>query len=167
MPNDVSQEGAAVPIAIRRILWPTDFSDLSLYALRYARNVVEVRRAELHCVHVVDEGYQYLAMGPDAVPIGPPIDDVVTSAEKHLGEYIDEHLGDADFPVLRTVVSGQPFHEIILYARQHAMDLIVLGTHGRSGLKHALLGSVAEKVVRKAPCPVLSIRHPDHEFEMP
>ncbi len=167
MVDATSRENGHTPIAIRRILWPTDFSELSLYALRYARNVVEVRKAELHCLHVVDEGYQYLAMGPDAVPIGPPIDDVVTSAEGHLGEYLDAHLGDADFPVLRTVLSGQPFHEIILYARQHAIDLIVLGTHGRTGLKHALLGSVAEKVVRKAPCPVLSIRHPDQEFEMP
>ena len=60
-----------------------------------------------------------------------------------------------------------PFVQIVRAAADLKADLIVLGTHGRSGLKHALFGSVAEKVVRKAPCPVLSVRHPDHKFEMP
>ena len=62
---------------------------------------------------------------------------------------------------------GAPFLEIIRCAQEIEADLIVCGTHGRSGIKHALFGSVAEKVVRKAPCPVLSVRHPEQEFEMP
>jgi nucleotide-binding universal stress UspA family protein len=57
--------------------------------------------------------------------------------------------------------------EIIRYARQHTIDMIVIATHGRTGLKHVLLGSVAEKIVRKSPCPVLTIRHPKQEFVMP
>ena len=62
---------------------------------------------------------------------------------------------------------GHPFVEILSDAKQHDIDLIVMGTHGRGAIKHMLLGSVAEKVVRKAPCPVLTVRHPDHEFVMP
>ena len=69
--------------------------------------------------------------------------------------------------VTREVLMGHPFVEIIRYAREQDVDCIVLGTHGRSGLSHLLLGSVAERVVRKAPCPVLTVRHPEHEFVMP
>ena len=65
------------------------------------------------------------------------------------------------------LVEGVPFKEIISFARAGNYDLIVMGTHGRSGLKHALLGSVAEKVVRKAPCAVLTVRMPGHTFEHP
>ena len=68
---------------------------------------------------------------------------------------------------MKRIVRGRPFVEIIRYAREKKIDIIVVGTHGHSGLTHILMGSVAEKVVRKSPCPVLTIRHPDHEFEMP
>ena len=62
---------------------------------------------------------------------------------------------------------GSPFVEIVRYAKSENIDLIVMGTHGRGPIAHMLLGSVAEKVVRKAPCPVLTVRHPEHEFVMP
>jgi nucleotide-binding universal stress UspA family protein len=65
------------------------------------------------------------------------------------------------------VLVGAPFVEIIRYARDQSIDLIVIGTHGHSALAAMLLGAVAEKVVRKAPCPVLTVRHPKHVFEMP
>jgi nucleotide-binding universal stress UspA family protein len=69
--------------------------------------------------------------------------------------------------VVRSVITGTPFVEIVRYARERNMDLIVMGTHGRSGLAHALLGSVTEKVVRKASCPVLTVRPEGHQFVMP
>ena len=65
------------------------------------------------------------------------------------------------------VREGSPFYEIIRYAKEQDVDLIIMGTHGRGGLVHVLLGSVAEKVVRKSPCPVLTVRHPEHEFVHP
>jgi nucleotide-binding universal stress UspA family protein len=65
------------------------------------------------------------------------------------------------------VLSGAPYIEIVGYANDHAIDLIVMGTHGRGPVAHALMGSVAEKVVRNAPCPVLTVRHPEREFVMP
>jgi len=67
----------------------------------------------------------------------------------------------------RFVARGIPAEEIVDFARNNEIDLIVMSTHGRTGLKHVLMGSTTEKVVRKAPCPVLSIRHPEHEFVMP
>jgi nucleotide-binding universal stress UspA family protein len=82
-----------------------------------------------------------------------------------------EEWNDPDFEhakrVTRSVIRGTPFVEIVRYAREQNVDLIVMGTHGRTGLEHALIGSVTEKVVRKAPCPVLTVRPEGHQFVMP
>jgi len=64
-------------------------------------------------------------------------------------------------------VVGSPFVEIVRYARTHDIDLVIMGTHGRGPIAHMLMGSTAERVVRKAPCPVLTVKHPEHEFVMP
>ncbi|MBN1344293.1 MAG: universal stress protein [Phycisphaerae bacterium] len=155
-------------INIRQILFPTDFSDLSLYVLKYAVDFARSYAATLHLLHVVDDAYRYIvSMGPDSVPVGPPPEDLINAATREMQAFVAEHLPDPPFEVKTDVVAGRPFMEIIQYARDHEIDMIVIGTHGRSGLTHVLLGSVAEKVVRKAPCPVLSIRHPDQRFVMP
>ena len=78
-----------------------------------------------------------------------------------------EHLSGMKKPAITHVAYGRPFAEIIAYAREHAIDLIVMGTHGRGAIAHVLLGSTTEKVVRKSPCPVLTIRTSEHPFEMP
>lgn len=155
-------------IKISRILFPSDFSDLSLQALKYARSFSEAYAAELHLIHVVDEASMYwMAMGPNSLPVGPSTEELVDVSREELKRFVQEHLSDLKPPLVTGVEVGRPFMEIIRYARENVIDLIVIGTHGRSGLKHVLLGSVAEKVVRKAPCPVLTIRHPEHEFVMP
>ena len=155
-------------IKIQRILFPSDFSDLSLQGLRYARSFAEAYESELHVLHVVDEASLYwMAMGPNSLPVGPSTEELVEISRKEMGKFVEEHLGGAKFTVVTEVAMGRPFMEIIRYAREQEIDLIVIGTHGRSGLQHALLGSVAEKVVRKAPCPVLTIRDPEHDFVMP
>ena len=84
------------------------------------------------------------------------------NAERQLAE-----LDQADLKSERATSVGHPFVEIIRYAKANEIDLIVIGTHGRGPVKHLLLGSVAEKVVRKAPCPVLTVRQPGHTFVMP
>jgi len=155
-------------IKMAKILYPTDFSELSTYALRYALSFAHAYQAKLHCLHVVDEAYQYwTAMGPNSVPVGPATEDILQSARKEMDSFAAEHFKDIEVEVITDVVLGRPFMEIIQYARKQCIDLIVLATHGRTGLSHVLLGSVAERVVRKAPCPVLTIRHPQHEFIMP
>ena len=152
-------------IQLKRILFPTDFSDLSEIALRYAMRFAEDYEAQLHVVHVVDEAYQYwMSMAPSSVPVGAPIvEDVVKTARKNLERLIQEKVG-AGLAVTQAVLIGRPFMEIVKYAQAQSIDLIVIGTHGRGGLSHVLMGSVAEKVVRKAPCPVLSVHHCEHDF---
>lgn len=154
-------------ISMKRILFPTDFSEFSLHALKYAQSFAEAYKAQLHIIHVVDEASLYwMAMGPNSLPIGPCTEELLEVARKEMSEFVGQHLADAK-DVQSEVVLGRPFSEIIRYARESNIELIVLCTHGRSGLQHALLGSVTEKVVRKSPCPVLTIRHPEHDFVMP
>ena len=153
---------------IKRILCPTDYSDLSAAALRYARNFSECYSAELHVLHVVDEGYQYwMAVGPEGVPVGPSPDDLQSTARCQMQEYKKAHLCDVSCSVRTEVVFGRPFMEIVNYASEQSIDLIVIATHGRSALTSALLGSVTDRVVHKAPCPVLTVRAKQHEFVNP
>ena len=155
-------------IKLRNILFPTDFSDLSKHALIYVRSFAESYKADVHVLHVVDEAYQYwMAHGPEMMPVGPPPEDVVEACKKEMTRFVGDHLYGWQCTVHQSVALGRPYLEIIRYAREKKIDLIILGTHGRSGLKHALLGSVAERIVRKSPCPVLTIRDPEHEFVMP
>ena len=154
-------------IDLRRILVPTDFSKHSHNALRYAVAFAEKFGAELHLLHVVQDLALFI---PDNVggapPVVPPVDQLTAAVHEALQRVIREN-GLERLRVCPEVREGTPFHEIIRCARDRDVDLIVMGTHGRSGLAHVLLGSVAEKVVRKAPCPVLTVRHPEHEFVHP
>ncbi len=154
-------------IDLHRILVPTDFSKFSQSALVYAAAFAEKFQAELTLLHVVQDLALFI---PDMVTVTPPITPTVqelTSAVQCAFDTLikDNHLDQ--FPLRREVREGTPFYEIIRYAREADTDLIVMGTHGHTGLAHVLLGSVTEKVVRKAPCPVLTVRHPEHEFVHP
>ena len=154
-------------VEINRIVYATDFSGPSERALGYAIYLARQCSAELHCLHVVDDSYQYwMTLDAAAIPAGPPVEEIAEAAEKQLGEFVASKV-PAELKAVKRIVRGRPFVQIIRYAREKKADLIVLGTHGHGGLAHILMGSVAEKVVRKSPCPVLTIRHPDHEFEMP
>jgi len=157
-----------VGIKISKVLYPTDFSETALHALKYAREFTETFDAHLHCVHVVDEAYQYwTAMGPESVPVGVAAEDLLSIAEEQMQGFADEYLVGLKYVPVTKVLVGSPFKEVITYARDNTIDVIVVGTHGRSGLSWMLMGSTAEKIVRKAPCPVLTVRHPEHEFVMP
>jgi len=150
-----------------KILYPTDFSETSLVALKYAKSFVRQFDAQLHCLHVLDEAYQYWLMyGPDGVPVGPNLQQLAKTAQGQMDEFARKHLSDVS-RVQTKILTGRPFVEIIRYAREETMDLIVIATHGRSGLKHVLMGSVAERVVRKAPCPVLTVHPGEHDFVLP
>jgi nucleotide-binding universal stress UspA family protein len=154
-------------IDLRRILVPTDFSKHSHNALQYAVAFAEKFGAELHLLHVVQDLALFL---PDTVAVSPvaapPVDQLTAAVREALLRVIRDN-GLERLTVCPEVREGTPFYEIIRCAREKDVDLIVMGTHGRSGLAHVLLGSVSEKVVRKAPCPVLTVRHPEHEFIHP
>ncbi len=154
-------------IDLHRILVPTDFSKHSRNALTYAAAFAEKFDAELYLLHVVQDLALFI---PEAVsvapPIAPSIEQMTAAVREALTRVVSENnLGR--FKVHCEVREGTPFYEIIQFARDTNIDLIIMGTHGHSALVHVLLGSVTEKVVRKAPCPVLTVRDPEHEFIHP
>jgi nucleotide-binding universal stress UspA family protein len=154
-------------IEIKRILCPLDFSESSDHALRYAAAMAEQFHAELILLHVVEPILAALP-GDPMLPNTQQadIDDLVDACRERLDRAVGTVATDG-LKVQPLVLNGMPFVEIIRCARDREADLIVLGTHGRSGLAHLLIGSVAERVVRKAPCPVLAVKHPEHAFVMP
>jgi nucleotide-binding universal stress UspA family protein len=153
---------------LKRILVPTDFSEHSEHAAAYA---VELARQygsnEIHCIHVSDIPADLLATSAYYMT-GPSeqfVEQVRDEGRKGLDAFVKKNFKDV--PVKAVFLEGRPFVEIIRYARENEIDLIVISTHGRSGLKHALFGNVAEKVVRKAPCPVLVVKQEERDFVLP
>ena len=153
-------------IALKHILVPTDFSEASYSAMKYGRALAESFGSSLHVLHVIEDPVLYAPTSEGYVPYV----DLQEEMEKSAREWLNKVLTDADrerFHARLVTKRGSPFVEIVRYAKGENVDLIVMGTHGRGPIAHMLLGSVAEKVVRKAPCPVLTVRHPEHEFVMP
>ena len=150
-------------IDFERILHPTDCSPHADLALRYACGLTEQFGAELHLLHVVPDAAVIDAGGALGGYLPPQdwLDSLVKASKEQLAK-IPERGWAANKHIVRATVQGIVFLEIIRYAEEHAIDLIVVGTHGRSGLAHMLMGSVAEKIVRQAPCPVMTIRPEEH-----
>jgi universal stress protein A len=153
-------------IRLQKILLPTDFSDYSAAATQYACELATRFDAELHLLHTLET---HLASTPAfgmGLALTKYISESRAAAEKSLAGVLDPKWA-AGRKVVNAIVEGSPKVEIIAYARKHNIDLIVLSTHGRTGLAHVLMGSVAENVVRTAPCPVLTVRPEGHQFVMP
>ncbi len=157
-------------IKLKTILVPTDFSEFSKYALNYAIAFAQAFKANLILIHVTPEREMSAIRQASVYLQAEDLEELVKQRKsedrKQLNDFIAPEL-KKEIKVETIHRVGIPFLEIIKAAREKEVDLIVIATHGRTGLSHILLGSVAEKVVRKAPCPVLSIRHPQHEFIMP
>jgi len=154
-------------IRLAKLLVPTDFSEDSEQAARYAVELAKRFQAEIHCVHVVDIPADLLSTS-DYYMTGPSegfLDQIREESKKNLEAFAKKNL--AGVGVRTAFLEGSPFVEIIRYARNQEIDLVVIATHGRTGLKHVLFGSVAEKVVRKAPCPVLVVKRKERDFVMP
>jgi nucleotide-binding universal stress UspA family protein len=150
-------------VTLRRILVPTDFSAESAAALKYGIAFAEAFGGAIHLIHVIDV---IAGAEPLAFQIGAR-QSVETAIETRAWDDLNGLLPADERKRLRAELAlewGAPFVEIVRYVKEHAIELIVMGTHGRGGVEHLLMGSVAENVVRTAPCPVLTVRHPEREF---
>jgi nucleotide-binding universal stress UspA family protein len=150
----------------KKILVPHDFSSSANHAAALARDVAKLHGATILLLHVVDVPPQ---LGHEAVVIpadtGSPIalkDYAIGSGQAHLDD-LAIRLGKDGVEAQGFLRVGSPVDEIVRFASEEPVDLIVIGTHGRTGLKHLLLGSVAERVVRHSGVPVLTVRHPEHK----
>src|SRR5437660_12258183 len=151
-------------ITLRRILIPIDFSPHSEQALKYGVALAEKFGAELFLIHAFQDVSIYQTeVVSGAPPIMPPVEQLTASARGEMQRLVQEKSLQR-FGAHTDIVEGAAVEEIVDYAKEKDIDLIVMGTHGRGWLAHVLMGSVAEKVVRKAPCPVLTVRLAEHEF---
>lgn len=153
-------------IALKNILVATDFSESAAVALAYGRDLARTFDARLHVVHVVED--VLMRYSPEVSFSVPELQrDLEKASVRDLASLITED----DRRTLQVVTAVEtatniPF-ALIDYARNHRIDLIVTGTHGRGGVKHLLMGSVAERVVRTAPCPVLTVKERERDFIVP
>ncbi len=152
-------------INLNTILVPSDFSECSDAAVRYGLELARRFDAEVHLLHVVpDPLTQPWAVEGFSAPLADNLTAWQTDARERLTRLVPA--GDLHRVTVAVTVAS-PFLEIVRYAEENRADLIVMGTHGRGGVTHMLLGSIAEKVIRRAPCPVLTVRHPQREFVEP
>jgi nucleotide-binding universal stress UspA family protein len=160
---------------VQRILVPVDYSGDSQRALQWGASLAQKYGATLWLLHVIPKAGEqvhpqgsawqgipasfYDGMAPGRQPLArePIIIDLVDRAQTELADFAVKHL-KAPVPMQANVAVGTPAEEILRVAREEKVDLIIMGTHGRTGVRHLLLGSVAEEVTRHAPCPVFTVR---------
>ncbi len=153
---------------IERVLIPTDFSESSRHALKYAVDLNKLLRpaTRLYLLHVLQNFTEFSEydLSPTILP------QLYVEFEENAAKRLEEMVSTMVPQNVRCdtyILHGVPFHEIIQFAHRERIDLIIIGTRGRTGIKHVLFGHTAEKVVKKSSCPVLSVRHPDTVFAMP
>lgn len=146
--------------SITKILYATDFSESSLPAAEYALLLARLAGAELHVLHVLDEftDRRKTMIQPESMALLER--EVEIQSLKAMEDFCKEHFTDT-VPYTNAVVMGIPFQVIIRQAKEVNADLIVAGTHGRTGLEHVIVGSTAERLVRRSTIPVLTVRGKD------
>ena len=151
---------------IKSILYATDFSQGARAAMDHVVSLARDYQANLILFHVIQD----ISIAEWYIPSELSMAEMVADIEKNAWQEMDKWASELS-PHLKSlekiIVRGVPFVEIIKTAREKNADLIIIGTHGRTGIDHMLFGSTAEKVVRKAPCPVLTVRIAGKEFKMP
>ena len=141
---------------VKKILVPVDFSENSVKILQAAVNVAQKFEARLSIIFVVQSFDDYSGFFVPHMPIEQFKDDMLSSSEKKMDEFLEEHLGGEE-TYTRHVAVGDVGEGILTYAESQQIEMIIMGTHGYKGLERILFGSVAEQVVKGAPCPVLTI----------
>lgn len=159
----VRQDAEVTPEqAVRRILVPVDFSDASEAAVKHAKEIALTYGAEINLLHVVEQPFYPSSYGIDSVSF--PTDEVVDRVETQLGDLAREEIGYEHVMVKATV--GHPPSSILDYVETNEIDLVVIATHGRTGLDRMLIGSVAERVLRQSPTPVFVVK-PERKSLLP
>jgi nucleotide-binding universal stress UspA family protein len=162
-------------MAVQQILVPVDYSDDAAHALQWAASLAEQYRAHLLVLHVIGKAIEevhpqgasyvtqapacYEGMAPGSQPFGwqPLIIDLAAQAHTQVQAFAAQHL-PRHLAVQLKVAVGKPAEAIVWVAHEAGVDLIVMGTHGRTGVRHLLLGSLAEAVIRRVRCPVMTVR---------
>lgn len=148
---------------IKRILVPTDFSKISYSAFDYAKDLAEKMSSDIYLIFVLEKSPPLLS----AKSLGLSEEEILTKmeaeAKKQLSEAVTFLREDTNLTVFEEIRIGTDYEEIVNYADEIKADIIIIATHGRTGVLHTLLGSVAEKVIRFAKCPVLVISPKDEE----
>lgn len=150
---------------IKKILCPVDFSEFTNETFEYAATIAKKFNAELHLLHVIPNLNYFTPYESFLTPEN--LVAIERNIEQEVEKDFNKLLQGAGIEAKKVVRTGITFIEIIDYVKNENIDLIVMGTHGRSGIEHILIGSVAEKVVRKAPCPVLTVRPKGKRFSLP
>ncbi|MBI3004102.1 MAG: universal stress protein [Ignavibacteriales bacterium] len=154
---------ASSPIRLSRILVPIDFSEFSKNALKYAIPFARQFEASVDLLYVVEPAIYPADFSFGQVGFPNVEEELRKRGTEELETLMKKEIGRR-LPARFSVRTGKPFYEINQYATEEDIDLIIIATHGHSGMEHILFGSTAEKVVRKAPCPVLVVRSGEKEF---
>ncbi len=141
---------------IKNILCAVDFSEGSAQVAEYAATLAKATGAGIDCVYVAPSLAEYVGFNVPQAALDTFVGDVVASAETTMNDFVTEHF--KGLPTRGRVLTGYPAEEILKAADADKTDMIVMGTHGRTGFDRILFGSVAEKVVKTATCPVLTIK---------
>ena len=148
-------------IPIKRILVPTDFSEPADAALKWAATLAREFDSRLYLLHVVPEPYAY-PWGTELSTL--PLNDILAQSEEAARQRLGELAAETKLPAAQlstSAVVGTPVDQVLALIKNEQIDLVVLGTHGRGLVGHLLLGSVAERVVRRSPVPVLTVHGPE------
>lgn len=151
-------------INIKTILAPTDFSTHAEHALKYAGELARNLKAKMYVLHVAE--YSNVGGDPDASELLIP--NYIAELEKKGKDRLDQttfRFREVGIDAHSVFVAGRAYQDIVRMAKELEVDVVVLGTHGRTGFSHLFFGSTAEKVVRLCPCPVLTVKHPDYASE--
>jgi nucleotide-binding universal stress UspA family protein len=140
------------------IVLPVDFSALSEEALPWVRRMAAVLNAEIHCIFVVESPHFYGSLDMTTPIAIPTAEEIAESINPQLHAFVDKHLGGQQPAATGKVLIGRPADMIVGYARDCKAAMIIMTTHGYGGVRHVLLGSTTEAVLRHAECPVLSVR---------
>jgi nucleotide-binding universal stress UspA family protein len=150
-------------LKIQKIVCPVDFSNCSQQALNYAQELAKQFGAELSIVHAYEDPAAYVTPMPMSGYVGPGAE-LLLELRKQLESRLEQcrkEIEAASVRVRAELLEGAPYRVVLDWAKEYGADMIVVGTHGHTGFTHALLGSVTERIVRMAGCPVLTIRTPD------